>query len=115
MEKARLLLENKSYPAFEEVVSLLIYGLVLFPNPDQFISVHIINLFLTRNPIPTLLGVILHSLHTRTMKKEELLCAVCHYCLGGLQWSRRIMSLSHSDIRWNNFFQRDITIIDHCG
>src|SRR4051812_20813585 len=32
-----------------------------------------------------------------------------------MQWSRRIMSLSHSDIRWNNFFQRDITLIEHCG
>src|SRR3954471_1073429 len=130
MEKARLLLENKSYPAFEEVVALLIYGLVLFPNPDQFISVHIINLFLTRNPVPTLLGDILHSLHTRTMKKRgTLMCCIpllarwftFHRPRSVLrneqrmQWSRRIMSLSHSNIRWNNFFQRDITIIDHCG
>src|SRR4051812_9845520 len=75
LEKARLLLENKSYPAFEEVMALLIYGLVLFPNPDQFISLHIINLFLIRNPVPTLLGDILHSLHTRTMKK--LLSFIC--------------------------------------
>src|SRR3954464_13267250 len=130
LEKARLLLENKSYPAFEEVMALLIYGLVLFPNPDQFISVHIINLFLIRNPVPTLLGDILHSLHTRTMKKRgTLMC--CMPLLARwftfhlprsvlrneqrMQWSHRIMSLSHSDIRWNNFFQRDITIIDHCG
>ena len=130
LEKARLLLENKSYPAFEEVMALLIYGLVLFPNPDQFISVHIINLFLIRNPVPTLLGDILHSLHTRTTKKRgTLMCCIpllarwftCHLPRSVLrneqreQWSRRIMSLSHSDIRWNNFFQRDITIIDHCG
>src|SRR3954466_12463841 len=68
MEKARLLLNNKSYPTFEEVMALLIYRLVLFPNPDQFTSVHIINFFLTRNPVPNLLGYILHSLRTRTMK-----------------------------------------------
>src|SRR3954464_746442 len=29
--------------------------------------------------------------------------------------SHRIMSLSHSDIRWNNFFQRDITLTDNYG
>src|SRR3954465_14020791 len=130
MEKARLLLKNRSYLAFEEVVALLIYGLVLFLNPDQFISVHAINIFLTRNPVPTLLGDILHSLHTRTTNKRgTLMCCVpllarwftLHLPRSVLrneqrmQWSRRIMSLSHSDIRLNNFFQRDITIIDHCG
>src|SRR4051812_12115604 len=73
MEKARLLLKNRSYLAFEEVVALLIHGLVLFPNPDQFISVHSINIFLTCNPVPTLLGDILHYLHTCTMKKRGTL------------------------------------------
>src|SRR3954471_9693711 len=77
MEKARLLLKNRSYLAFGEVMALLIYGLVLFSNLDQFISVHIINIFLTRNPVPALLGDILYSLHTRTMKKRgTLMCCV---------------------------------------
>src|SRR3954471_14507137 len=124
--KARSLLKDRSYQAFEEVVALLIYGLVLFPNPDQFISVHAINIFLTCNTVPTLLGDILHSLHTGTMKKRgTLMCCVpllarwftLHLPRSVLrneqrmQWSHRIMSLSHSDIRWNYFFQRDITII----
>ena len=57
-----------SFQAFEEILALLMYGLVLFPNPDQLIDVNTIKNFLTRNPVPTLLGDILHSLHTRTMK-----------------------------------------------
>ena len=42
IEKAQLFLDAMSYYAFEEIVALLIYGLVLFPNPDQFIDVHAI-------------------------------------------------------------------------
>ena len=60
---------------FEDVLALLIYGLVLFPNPDQLVDVNAIKVFLSRNPVPTLLGEILHRLHTRTMKKRgTLLC-----------------------------------------
>ena len=38
-KKAQLFLSAMSYHAFEEVLALLIYGLVLFPNPDQLIDV----------------------------------------------------------------------------
>ena len=34
LEKARLFWEAVDFKAFEEVFALLIYGLVLFPNPD---------------------------------------------------------------------------------
>ena len=33
----------------------------------------------------------------------------------GLKWSRRMMSLSYSDIFWCSRSQEDITIIDCCG
>ena len=46
-----------SYHAFEDVLALLIYGLVLFPNSDQFIDVSVINIFLAHNLVPTLLGI----------------------------------------------------------
>ncbi|XP_058756282.1 uncharacterized protein LOC131629518 [Vicia villosa] len=48
--KARSFLEAMSYHAFEDILALLIYSLVLFPNPDQFIDVHAIKIFLNRNP-----------------------------------------------------------------
>ena len=69
MEKAQVFLDAMRYHAFEDVLALLIYGLVMFPNSDQFVDVRAINIFLTHNPVPTLLGDILHSLHTPTMKK----------------------------------------------
>ena len=69
MKKAHIFLDDMSYHAFEDVLALLIYGLVLFPNSDQFIDVNAITIFLAHNLVPTLLGDILHSLHTRTLKK----------------------------------------------
>ena len=77
IEKAQLFLDAMSFQAFEEILALLIYGLVLFPNPDQLIDVNTIKIFLSRNPMPTLLGDILHSLHTRTMRKRgTLMCCI---------------------------------------
>ena len=73
LEKARLFLDAMSFQAFKEILALLIYGLLLFPNPDQLIDVNVVKIFLTRNPMPTLLGDILHSLHTRTMRKQWIL------------------------------------------
>ena len=69
MKKAQIFLDAMSYHAFKDILSLLIYGLVMFPNSDQFIDVSAINIFLAHNLVPTLLGDILHSLNTRTLKK----------------------------------------------
>ena len=33
----------------------------------------------------------------------------------GLKWSRRLMSLKHSNIHWCSRFLKDFTIIDRCG
>ena len=62
-----MFLDAMSFHAFEELLALLIYGLVLFPNLYQLIDVNAIKIFLTHNLVPTLLGDILHSLQTRTM------------------------------------------------
>ena len=77
LEKALLFLDTLNFQAFEEILALLIYGLVLFPNLDQLIDVNAVKIFLSRNPVPTLLGDILHSLHTRTMRKlRTLMCCI---------------------------------------
>ena len=113
LEKARLFWEDMYFQAFEDVLALLIYGLVLFPNLDQLIDVNAIKVFLSRNPIPTFLGDILHCFHTRTMKKRgTLLCCIpllsrwfiSHLPRSTLKneqsltLSQRMMSLTHSNI-----------------
>ena len=119
-----------TFHAFEDVLDFLIYGLVLFPNPYQFIDVNAIKIFLTHNPVPTLLGDILHSLYTRTVKRQgTLMCCISllsrwfilHLSWSvtkneqGLKWSQRLMSLSHTDIRWCLYSQKDFTFIHSCG
>ena len=102
MKKAQIFLDAMSYHAFEDVLALLIYGLVLFPNSDQFIDISSINIFLARNPVPTLLGDVLHSLHTRTMKKRgTLMC-----CTPLLYWwfishLPRSVLKNELGLRWN--------------
>ena len=84
LEKAQLFLDAMSFQAFEEILALLIYGLVLFPNPDQLINVNSIKIFLSRNPVPILLRDILHSLHTGTMRKKGIFCVTYLCYQGGL-------------------------------
>ena len=72
-EKAQSCWNSLDLKAFEEIVALLIYGMVLFPNPDQLIDVSTFKIFMSRNPVPTFLGDILHSFHTRTMRKRGVL------------------------------------------
>ncbi|KAI5417129.1 hypothetical protein KIW84_041936 [Lathyrus oleraceus] len=130
INKAREFLKDMKVHAFEDVLALLIYGLVLFPNPDQFIDMNAIKIFLTHNPVPTLLGDILHSLYTRTMKRQgTLMCCIpllyrwfiSHLPQSvlknehNLKWSQRIMSLSHSDIRWCPHLEENVILIDRCG
>ena len=116
--------------AFEEVLALLIYGMVLFPNVDQLVDVNTIKVILSHNPVPILLGDILDSLHARTLKiRGTLLCCtplldrwfISHLHRSilkneqGMKWSHRLMSLTHSDIHWCSRSSEDVTIIDRCG
>ena len=104
--------------------------MVLFPNPDQLIDVRAVKIFMTRNPVPTLLGDIFHSFHTRTMRKRGVLMC-CTSLLArwfishlpqsvlkneqGLRWSQRLMTLTHSDVHWCSRSRENVIIIDHCG
>ena len=67
IDQAQLFWDSLDFQAFEYILALLIYGLVLFPNPYSFIDVNAVKIFLSRNPVPTLLGDILHALYTRTV------------------------------------------------
>ena len=111
-------------------MALLIYGMVLFPNPDKLIDVNTVKIFMSHNPVSTLLGDILHSFHTRTMRKRGIL--MCYTPLlviwfilhlpqsvlkneQGSRWSQRLMMLKHSDIHWCSRSIGNVTIVDHYG
>ena len=75
IDQAQLFWDNLDFQDFEDILALLIYGLVLFPNPYSFIDVNSVKIFMSRNPVPTLLGDILHALYTHTVRRRgTLMC-----------------------------------------
>ncbi|XP_050877715.1 uncharacterized protein LOC127081506 [Lathyrus oleraceus] len=121
-----------SMVAFEVILALLIYGLVLFPNIDNFGDVNAIRIFLVGNLVPTLLDDTYLSIHHRTSKVNETI--VCYTPLmykwfishfpqshifkenkGCLRWCQRLMSLTNDDITWYSFIYDNVKIIYSCG
>ncbi|XP_050920005.1 uncharacterized protein LOC127137600 [Lathyrus oleraceus] len=68
--KAIAFSEAGSWTTFNANLALLIYGIVLFPNMEEFIDLASIHIFLTQNPIPTFLADTYYSIHVRTQKKK---------------------------------------------
>lgn len=71
MEKVATLDSLGSMVAFEVVIDLLTYGLVLFPNIDNFVDINDIPVFLIQNLVPTILVDTYYSIHYKTEKNEE--------------------------------------------
>lgn len=130
--KAHTFAQAGSMDAFDAILALLIYGLVLFPHIDRFVDMSAIQLFLSRNPVPTLLADTYHSIHHRTLKGGGTIycCAPLLYRWfishlprtdffrknpNGLLWSQRIMSLTSTDIEWYDTAYDTRVIIDGCG
>ncbi|XP_050897034.1 uncharacterized protein LOC127103836 [Lathyrus oleraceus] len=131
MEKAFLFAEVDSKDEFEAIFALLIYGIVLFPNIDDFVDVNDVRIFLIANPVPTLLGDTYHSIHHRTKKGGGtiLCCAPLLYkwfishlprsrIFGEnpqkLIWSQRFMSIFQGNIHWCDPSYDVGVIIDSC-
>ena len=68
IERALSFANVDSMVAFEVILALLIYGLVLFPNIDNFVDVNAIRIFWVGNIVPTFLGDTYFSIHHRTSK-----------------------------------------------
>ncbi|XP_050890346.1 uncharacterized protein LOC127095740 [Lathyrus oleraceus] len=65
MNKAQYFARMRSVDAFEARFALLIYGLFLFHNFDDFVAMDVIKVFLIGNPVPTLLADAYHFVHMR--------------------------------------------------
>jgi hypothetical protein len=115
VDKTITFAEAGSWTAFNAHLALLIYGIFLFPNMEEFVDLAAIHIFLTHNPIPTLLVDTYYSIHVRTQKKKGTIvcCTLLLYRWfilnlpsegpfienkDNLKWSQRIMSLKVEDI-----------------
>ncbi|KAI5403843.1 hypothetical protein KIW84_051118 [Lathyrus oleraceus] len=116
LERAHTLLKAESWDACYSAIALAIYGIVLFPNMDGFVDMTVICVFLTRNPIPTLLvDVYYHISHGYTKKKGLIACCAPllyqwfleHLPKTGawveqtdISWPQRLGSLRSEDLSW---------------
>ncbi|XP_006605189.1 uncharacterized protein [Glycine max] len=131
-QQASIFAEAASTLAFHSILALLIYGLLLFPNIDNFIDINAIKIFLTKNPVPTLLANTYHSIHDRTQAGRGTIscCAPLLYQWftfhlpqsrafktndDKLSWPHRIMTLDPSDIVWYQAASDVGEIIVSCG
>ncbi|XP_050889672.1 uncharacterized protein LOC127094960 [Lathyrus oleraceus] len=117
VERASYYAHMGSNDVFEAILALIIYGILLFPSFKDFVDMDDIRVFMTCNPIPTLLGDIYYSIHFRTEKKGGWVCCcspimykwlISHlrqstlYNMDNLMWLKRLMGLTTWEIVWYN-------------
>ncbi|XP_058754577.1 uncharacterized protein LOC131627739 [Vicia villosa] len=132
IKKALTLSQERKEEDFEVVFALLVYGLFLFRNINNFVDMNAIKIFMKKNPVPTLLRDTYYSIHLRNSYGKGMVT----YCTPllykwyishmpdtvefwsqkeGLKWSYKIMTLTNTEIVWiNNYFCRMKTL-DCCG
>ncbi|XP_050896809.1 uncharacterized protein LOC127103597 [Lathyrus oleraceus] len=132
VDKAITFDEARSWDAFNTMFSLIIYGIVLFPNMEDFADLASIYLFMAKNLVPTLLVDTYYFIHVRNEKKKgtTVCCTPLLYKWfilhlpnndpfvdneGNLKWSERIMSLTAEDIFWYSRVYDGVEIIMDCS
>ncbi|XP_050915600.1 uncharacterized protein LOC127130674 [Lathyrus oleraceus] len=131
LERAHTLLKAESWDACYSAIALAIYGIVLFPNMDGFVDMTAICVFLTSNPVPTLLAdVYYHISHRYTKKKGLIACCAPllyqwfleHLPKTGawveqtdISWPQRLGSLRSEDLSWYSKEYINADIIFSCG
>ncbi|XP_058769033.1 uncharacterized protein LOC131642885, partial [Vicia villosa] len=114
VEKAQELASKKMWEAFNALLAVLIYGIVMFPNIHKFVDLAAICLFVEKNPVPTLLADTYYSVHSRYGKGGAIRNCLpllytwfkSHLPTSGpfitstQKWPQRIMGLTGNDIVW---------------
>ncbi|XP_058782725.1 uncharacterized protein LOC131657334 [Vicia villosa] len=132
ISRAKDAAKKEQWVDFSRLLAIMIYGIVLFPSRENFVSLAAICVFMNKNPVPTLLADAYFSIHSRS-KKGEYVVGSClpflyqwfmlHLPVRGpfvlkkssLKWSDRIVNLTSYDIRWNYCVGKIWNIITSCG
>lgn len=119
-----------NWKAFNAVPTLLIHGICLFPNIDNFMDQIAMEIFLSGNLVPFLLADIYYSLYEHHEKKRgTLLCCapllhawlMTHLEEEGLilskelKWSQKLEFITASNIKWYVRDWETEDIITNCG
>lgn len=77
IDEAHYFANMKSMDALEDILPLLIYGLLLFPNVDDFVDINAIKIFLIGNLVPTLLVDVYDLIHlSNSHKGGMVVCCI---------------------------------------
>ncbi|XP_058763006.1 uncharacterized protein LOC131636417 [Vicia villosa] len=132
ISKAEEAVKKECWVDFGRLLAIIIYGIVLFPSVENFVSLSAICVFMNKNPVSTLLADTYFAIHSRN-KKGGYVNGSClsllyrwfmlHLSVKGpfvlrkssLQWSDRIVNLTSYDIRWNYCVGKVWNIITSCG
>ncbi|XP_050897396.1 uncharacterized protein LOC127104246 [Lathyrus oleraceus] len=118
MKEANVKADKKDWKAFNAIIACCIYGIMLFPNERKFVDMNSISIFIQKNPMPTLLGDLYHSVHSRSDKGKSgvVFCYApllyqwfaSHLPSQGafvdthhtMRWSNRLMGITSKDLNW---------------
>ncbi|XP_058774560.1 uncharacterized protein LOC131648848 [Vicia villosa] len=128
VEKAQELANKKLWEAFNALLAVLIYGIVMFPNIHKFVDLAAICLFVDKNPVHTLLADTYYSIHSRYGKWGAIqnclpllytsfkshLPAIGPFVTSTQKWSQRIMGLTANDIVWCHIGMSIKEVITSC-
>ena len=74
--KAKEFADKGEWVAFNSLVAILIYGLVLFPSVPNFVDSDAVHIFMGKNPVPTLLADTYYIIHSKYGTKKSINCCL---------------------------------------
>ncbi|XP_058746177.1 uncharacterized protein LOC131619052 [Vicia villosa] len=132
VRKAKEEFEKKNWNAYNALLAVAIYGIVMFPNVPNFVDSAAVHIFMGKNPIPTLLADTYYAVHSRYEKGGGAITCCLQLLFiwflsllpskgpfvktrETLKWTRRIMSLTSYDIQWQKYRINVSEVIVGCG
>ncbi|XP_058725569.1 uncharacterized protein LOC131596851 [Vicia villosa] len=132
VRKAKEEFEKKNWNAYNALLAVAIYGIVMFPNVPNFVDSAVVHIFMGKNPIPTLLADTYYAVHSRYEKSGGAITCCLQLLFiwflsllpskgpfvktrDTLKWTHRIMSLTSYDIQWQRYRINVSEVIVGCG
>ncbi|XP_058745847.1 uncharacterized protein LOC131618696 [Vicia villosa] len=69
VRKAKEEFEKKNWNAYNALLAVAIYRIVMFPNVPNFVDSAAVHIFMGKNPVPTLLADTYYAVHSRYEKR----------------------------------------------
>ncbi|XP_058756895.1 uncharacterized protein LOC131630120 [Vicia villosa] len=131
ISKAEEVAKKERWDDLGRLLAIMIYGIVLFPSLENFVSLSAICVFMNKKAVPTLLAETYFAIHSRN-GKGGYVGGFCHsfyrwfmlhlpvkgpFVLkkSSLRWSDRLVYLTSYDVRWNYWVGKVWNIITSCG